>query len=118
MSRSRSAKEKWTRIIREQQASGLSIAAFCAERSVAESSFYPWKRRLRSAAGASDGAGFVEATVRDIPPPPDAAGGVRIEVGAGGRRVIVARGFDRRLLLDVIETLESTARGAAGGGDA
>lgn len=117
MSRSGSVRAKWTRIIREQQASGLSVAAFCAERGIAESSFYPWKRELgRGRRGSPPGPAFLEATVRDIPPPPGATGGVTIEVGGagrGGRRVIVARGFDRLLLLEVLEALESSTGAAS-----
>ena len=112
MSRSGTAREKWTRIIREQQTSGLSVAAFCAQRGVAESSFYPWKRKLSEAgdtATGDDAPTFVEATVRSVP---QECSGVTVEL-ACGRRVTVARGFDRRLLLEVIETLESSTGAAS-----
>ena len=105
MSRTDSAREKWTRIIREQQSSGLTIAAFCAERGVAVSSFYPWKRRLAAAGDAA--AAFVEATV--VGRAEDGRGGagkIAIEL-ACGRRIVVGPGFDRRLLLEVLEALES-----------
>ncbi len=38
-------------------------------------------------------------------------GGVAVEV-AGGRRVVVNRGFDRELLLEVIEALEPAGGGS------
>jgi hypothetical protein len=58
----------------------------------------------------------VEARVRggdDREPGGEAGGngGVTIEL-IGGRRVTVRRGFDRHLLLDVIEALESCGAGA------
>ena len=117
MSRSGSAREKWSRIIQEQRESGQTVAAFCAERGIGVSSFYPWKRRL---SGSGDAAGvpasgapaFVEATVRGVS---GERGGVSVEL-PHGRRVAVARGFDRRLLLEVIEALESGGPEAADGG--
>jgi hypothetical protein len=115
MGKAETAREKWSRIIREQQSSGLTIAAFCAGRGVAVSSFYPWKRRLAS---AGDGAAaFVEARVVGGAGERRGPGLVAIEL-ACGRRIVVARGFDPELLLEVIEALESDARGAAGGGQA
>jgi len=36
----------WRGVLREQAASGLSIAAFCRERGVAPASFFCWRRRL------------------------------------------------------------------------
>ena len=88
------------------------MAAFCAERGIGVSSFYPWKRRL---SGSGDAAGvpasgapaFVEATVRGVS---GERGGVSVEL-PHGRRVAVARGFYRRLLLEVIEALESGGPG-------
>lgn len=111
MSRTESARAKWTRIIREQRASGLTIAAFCAERGVAVSSFYPWKRRLRGAGDAGT-AVLVEARVGGADDEREGgAGRIVIEL-SHGRRIVVDPGFDRRLLLEVIEALESNS-GAA-----
>ena len=107
MSRSGAVREKWTRIIREQRESGQSVASFCARRGIAVSSFYPWKRRL----AVGDTPAFVEATIADVP---DERGGVMIQVGAEGRRVIVTPGFDRRLLLEVLDALESCGPAGAG----
>jgi len=111
-----STQARWTRIIRDQDASGLTVAAFCARRGLAVSTFYPWKRRLASAAEFSHAAtpAFVEARVvsgdlrsgpADLPPD---GHGVMIAPAGGpeGRRVLVAPGFDPRLLLDVLGTLE------------
>jgi transposase-like protein len=112
MGRSGSAREKWSRIIREQQASGLSVAAFCAQRGVAESSFYPWKRKLSEAgdtATRDDAPTFVEATIRGVA---EECSGVTVELPCG-RRVTVTRGFDRRLLLEVLDTLESNTGAAS-----
>ncbi len=143
---STAARARWARIIRAQRGSGLSIAAFCAGRGIAESSFYPWKRRLAAEGAAPPGA-FVEARVavseartdgpnagvgndgehcgdaggdvRNIGAREDGAGagmtcrtGVAVEL-SHGRRVLVGRGFDRAVLLEVVETLEEHGRGRA-----
>ena len=118
-----STQARWTRIVQEQAASGLTVAEFCARRGLAVSTFYPWKRRLASAAEFSHAAtpAFVEARVvsGDLRPihadlrsgPADLrpdGHGVMIAPAGGpaGRRVLVAPGFDPRLLLDVLGTLE------------
>ena len=81
---------------------------------MAESSFFSWRRRLRADAAT---AGFVEARVVDQDRGDAAdvhvgghAAGVMIEL-AGGRRVLVRRGFDRQALLDVIQVLEGMSGG-------
>lgn len=119
MSRSDAARAKWAGIIREQRESGLSVARFCVDRGIPSSTLFVWKRRL-----AGGEPVFVEAKVgrgedersksaerggRD-----ERDGGVAIRLGRG-RHVTVARGFDRRLLLEVIEALESIG-GEAGDG--
>ena len=106
MSRARSARERWLGIVREQQGSGLTVAAFCNKLGIAESSFYPWKRRLAETGNTDEESMFVEAKIGAD----DRRGehGVTV-VLAGGRRIIVGPGFDRRVLLEVIETLESGA---------
>jgi hypothetical protein len=114
MSKAESARERWERIVREQRRSGRTVAAFCVERGIAESSFYPWKRRLAGSAGTRGEGGegalgpepaFVEAKVGgDDPGKARGRGGVRIAL-RGGVRVLVRRGFDRDLLREVIEAI-------------
>lgn len=108
MSKSEAASARWARVIREQRESGQTVAALCARRGLAVSSFYPWKRRLVGA-GDADGAVFVEAKVGAQ----DRRDGCGVTVVLrGGRSIVVGPGFDRQLLLEVIEALEP-AGGAA-----
>jgi hypothetical protein len=37
----------WSKLIAEQEASGLGVRPFCGERGMAEPSFYYWRKRLR-----------------------------------------------------------------------
>lgn len=43
----------WMEIIRECQNSGLSNREFCAQRGIAEKTYYYWLRKVRTAAAAS-----------------------------------------------------------------
>jgi len=105
------ARAKWARIIAAQRDSGMSAARFCDERGIWASSFFAWKRKLAGAAGvASPPPVFVEAKVRGVDD--DRGGGVVIQV-VGGRRIIVGRGFDRQLLLEAIDALESGVGGGS-----
>ena len=42
--------QSWTEIIRECQASGLTNKEFCAQRGIAEKTYYYWLRKVRTAA--------------------------------------------------------------------
>lgn len=104
MNRSEAVRKKWSRIIAAQRRSGLSVAGFCEERGIPASSLFGWKRKLRGGADQTPRAsGFVEARVRGAV---GVGGEVAVEL-ASGRRIIVGSGFDRRVLLEVIDALES-----------
>ncbi len=55
-----SARARWSRIIDQQQSSGLPVAVFCRDRSLPVSSYYGWRRKLR---GVPVDPGFIEARV-------------------------------------------------------
>jgi hypothetical protein len=108
-----SARAKWSRIIDQQRSSGLPVAVFCRERSLAVSSYYGWRRKL---SGGPIDPGFIEARVVGEPEVEDKqsggggafasnSSGVRIEL-SGGRQILLTRGFDRLVLLEVIQVLE------------
>ena len=44
-------RERWTRLIAEQGASGETVRVFCREQGAGEKAFYWWRRRLRSKQG-------------------------------------------------------------------
>ena len=104
------ASARWRKLLEDQRASGLPISAFCRERGIAAASLFAWRRRL--AVGESV---FKPVKVVTRPTPArrgggDDAGDGAIELHmAGARLLIVRRGFDRRLLVDVVRALESLA---------
>jgi len=92
---------KWQKIVEAQRASGRSVLGYCREHGISPAGFYAWKRRLRDAEPMAE---FVEVKTVDQARP---AFGDGIEVClAGGRRVVVRRGFDRELLVETIGVLE------------
>jgi putative transposase len=99
------AEQRWREIIKRQQTSGSTVAAFCRDNRVATSSFFAWKRKL----GGSP-IGFVEAAVVGAPPASPAARASIEVLLRNGRRVRVGRrGFDRGLLAEVVAALEGMA---------
>jgi len=98
--------EEWRQIIDGQRPSGLTVAAYCRDRGIKDSAFYAWKRRLRSPAKSnlSSAPAFVEVK----PPKKSAVEAIEICL-RGERRLLVRRGFDRDLLIELVHALESVA---------
>ena len=98
--------EEWRQLIDEQRSSGLTVAAYCLERGITQGSFYTWKRRLRAPAKPNrlSKPSFVEVK----PPKTSATGAIEICLHSE-RRLLVRRGFDRDLLIEVVRALESVA---------
>src|ERR1700677_3092153 len=97
--------EEWRLIIDEQRASGLTVAAYCRDRGIKDSAFYAWKRRLRSPGKSNRSS--VPVFVEVKPPKTSASEAIEICL-SGGRRLLVRRGFDPNLLMDLVRTLEAT----------
>jgi hypothetical protein len=95
--------ESWRQIIDGQRSSGLAVAAYCRKRGISECSFYNWRRRLGSlpTGRVAPTAPFVELKN----PISSTAGSTEICL-PGERRLLVRRGFDRDLLVELVRTLE------------
>lgn len=102
---SRSTEEYWRRVIAEQKASGLTVAAFSAQRGFSKNSFYIWKKRLRSKKGAGAEQIFLPVTVRAAESAPTDAG-ARIEVTLPGGHLI-SLPLSRENFAMVVEILET-----------
>ena len=91
----------WQHRLADQQASGLSIVAWCWQQDIREQTFYYWRKRLANAT-----------------PPPSAPQWVALETTSsreseltlqvGSVAITVTPGFDPHLLTDVVRVL--TAR--------
>jgi hypothetical protein len=110
------AATRWRKLIEQQRESGLPVSAYCRERGLSAASMFAWRRRLRTASALSGAEIFkpvkiVSSAERSAHGQSDSV----IELSAasvielclpGDRRLMVRRGFDRQLLLDVIDALE------------
>jgi hypothetical protein len=85
----------WQRLLMEQQASGLSIPAWCFQQDIREQTFYYWRKRLAAHASAPQWLA--------IAPTPAAAHGLTLQVGPGA--ITVTPGFDPHLLAAVVRVL-------------
>lgn len=114
------AGELWRKQIDRQSNSGLSVAAFCRRHSIAVATFYFWKRRLGEPEHSSAFVEVRQPPANEVAAPTGTSDGTHpgIELPAkrfielylrGGRRLRLRRGFDRRLLLDVLAPLEGVS---------
>jgi len=105
MNRNESSSSRWSRIINEQRAGGLSIAEFCRRRSISPPSFFYWRRRLGPAGLARAAAAFVEVKVGPRESGVAVADAALELILRGGLRVLVRRGFDDELLRALLAAL-------------
>ena len=90
---------RWSALLREHEASGLTGIGFCRERGIPPRQFYRWRRRFRNAS-AGDGQ-FV--TVSFAPERTDCG----IAAVVGGVRLELSRDFDESELLRAVRALRS-----------
>lgn len=77
----------WRGVLDAWRRSGMSVAAFCRRRDLAEPTFYAWRRRLKRAGPPSAPApAFVP--VRIVPTPAPFAGRAIVELTLRGGRVM------------------------------
>lgn len=107
-SQGRSPKEQfWRRMVRQWRSSGLSVRDFCAERGVAEPSFYAWRRTIAE----RDAAAVHFVPVHVIPDEQPVATDNGISSGlelvlSAGRRLRIGPGFDTATLQRLLPLLE------------
>lgn len=95
-------REYWQAMIKQQEQSGLTVQAFCAEQGITEGSFYNWRKQLRGSAPVS--FALVEARPGGIRPK------MAVEVVmANGERVQVAPGTDAATLRMILAVLRERA---------
>ena len=93
----------WQAVIKQHQASGRSVRAFCRDEGLSEPSFYAWRRKLTCEAGqaAGPGAGFVSLGTLRLE---ETFVGVEVILDAP-LRVRVGPGFDTATLGEVLAVL-------------
>lgn len=103
------ASARWKKLILDQQASGLPVSVFCRERGIPQSSLFAWRRRLSRAETSSMPAKFQAVKiVTGLPGDSERSSNGIIElVLRGERSLLVRKGFDRGLLIELVQALES-----------
>lgn len=110
----------WRRIVREQEASGVSVPAFCQVHGLAASTFYFWRRQLRVRASGRSGRAsprprFIPVVLREeaaeVPSPQkpaDLATAPLELVHPGGIVLRIPAGCDLESLRSVLRLLEES----------
>src|SRR5664279_950485 len=97
---------KWRGLVSEQSQSGQTVAAFCRDRSLRDSLFYDWKKRLRE----GEAVQFVEVKVKPSleqpKPAPKAYSAIEIRLNKG-RSLLVEPSFDSNHLRALLAVLEA-----------
>jgi hypothetical protein len=96
---------RWGRLVEQQRESGLSVKAFCAARGLSPSSFFGWRAKLMRPPAAFAAVKVGREPTRSVGD--DQASSFITLCLARGRSLRLARGFDRQLLLDLLELLEA-----------
>ena len=124
--RSMDREGNWRSLISKQEASGMSVSAFCRQHEVPESSFYSWKRKLkqrRREDELSHESKSQERPRRDMPRNNTAATFVPLELHAppavarangevvlsDGCRIIVSSQCDPGWLREIIQVVQERA---------
>jgi len=106
---SSSVRERWRQIVEQQKSSGLSIARFCRERHIAESSLFSWKRRLACEEEATAAPAFVLVKPASAPEglttSKSSGGAIELHLGHG-RHLLLRPGFDAPTLAAALAVLE------------
>ncbi len=97
----------WGRIVREHQASGLSIRQFCDDRRIQQTQFYKWRKQLKAAdAEPRSASPLLPVTVVGPPPQDDSS---RIEVRIDDSvSILVRAGFDPYTLCQAVAALRQS----------
>ena len=108
-SRTRHGTAEWTKLLRKQRGSGLTVEAFCARHRLANSTYWRWRRRLEVL--LPDEARAVPA---QIPAPkfltiPMNATGEAFEVQVGEMRVRLGGVAAQRVLEAIITRIAGAA---------
>lgn len=104
--RRRRRRDEQLRLIREWRASGDSAEAFAARIGVASATLYRWRA---AAAGVTSGpAEPALSQIVEVRTAAVAAADTRLEIEAGGRRVLVPASFDEASLRRLLRVLEAT----------
>ena len=114
--RTKSRENHWRGVLKEQSTSGLSVAAFCRQKSISQPSYYAWRRKFleqkesrgkqirstksaRATRNTRSGAQLLPVRIEGT------ASTLRIHLPNQGIFVDVPHGTDRETLTGVLQSL-------------
>lgn len=100
--------ERWRRVIQQQHASGLTVAAFCRRSGLSQPSFYSWRQKLRGEVTFAEVKVSPAPAVKAVETMAADSGGIELRL-PGGWCVVVQPGFDRQALIDLLHVLETSS---------
>ncbi len=120
--RNKSQESHWRGLLKQQSSSGLSIAAFCHQNSITQTSYYAWQRKfreqqaspeqgsrstksLKTSRNAVQGTQLVPVRIEGTTP----ASTLRIHLPQQGVFVDVPHGTDCETVKDVLQALREVA---------
>lgn len=89
----------WQQLLADQQASGLSVTAWCFSQDISLPTFYYWRKRLMASTPPASAPQWVVMA-------PTVESGASLTLRVGAVTIEVPTGFDPRLLADVLAVLE------------
>jgi len=96
----------WEQRLIEYEGSGKTIAAWCKEQTVKENQFYYWRKKLRT--NHTEKVQPVKWLSLDLPLCKQAIpAGDSITVYVGQAIVEIRKGFDRHLLREIVQVLQT-----------
>lgn len=96
----------WEQRLAEYEDSGKTIAAWCKEQTVRENQFYYWRKKLRT--GQKEKAQPVKWLSLDLQLSRQASlAGSSITIYVGQAIVEIRKGFDRHLLREIVQVLQT-----------
>ncbi len=100
MSANDQRRASWQQLLADQQASGLSVTAWCFAQDISLQTFYYWRRRLNMSTPA------VPPSPQWLAIAPAEGSGTLLTLHVGRVAIDVPAGFDPRLLAEVLTVLE------------
>jgi transposase-like protein len=91
----------WQRRLAEQQASGLSVSAWCAQQGIRRKQYYYWRQQCHQPAQHDPTPQWLPVAITE---PAPAVSALTLQVGAV--RIEVMPGFDPAVLAAVVRVLE------------
>lgn len=95
----RKSVEEWTALVKEYNSSGLNLTAWCKEKELSKSYFYPHLKKIKSIAAETSEQKWVAIAL------PESVEKSSISLKVGNITLDIKNGFDKEILLNVLSVV-------------